>query len=132
MQIITFDRGDSRCLRSLLDWFPRQRIRPRGKPNRRLEDFLKRNVGSTWRRKAEDRPLLENIVRNVVAGLPTEIRTAYWYYWLLSAMSAFNVCDRLWWYPLWRLLIKFNPMLSTFWNVKRTEILYALYNYHPL
>ena len=46
---------DNRWTRRILEWYPRDVKRPRGRPPTRWEDPLRQTYGTTWMREAQDR-----------------------------------------------------------------------------
>ena len=50
-------RQDRRWTKEILDWYPRDQVRPRGRPNTRWIDEIRQFAGIEWMRIAEDRTL---------------------------------------------------------------------------
>ena len=62
--------NDNRWDARILNWYPRDRKRPQGRPPRRWEDFLRKFIGPRWRAAAQNRMEWRRIMRIVVAEYP--------------------------------------------------------------
>ncbi len=60
---------DNRWTRAVAEWYPRDRKRPLGRPPRRWQDELERELGKTWARKARSRSEWKCVVADNVLNV---------------------------------------------------------------